>query len=297
MRVATASVASGGILGGLIPPSTVFIIYGSMTGVSVGQLFFAGIIPGIILTLIFMGIIIAWTLKNPAIVPHGKDTKAVSIKSFTTYIPLAIISVVILGGIYLGMYTVSEAGAIACSCSVLIVAIYRRLSWDVLNKAVRATIEITCMFMIIIMGSSIFSNALAGLLLPHKVAKLVSEIYVNPYVVLLAITVLYVFLGCFIEAIAIMLMTLAVVFPVVTKLGFDPLWFGVVMYVYCGIGCITPPLGTNLYVVMGLRGGKGSMSEVVAGITPFLFGLLLLLIILVLFPSLATWLPSKMFVG
>jgi C4-dicarboxylate transporter DctM subunit len=299
MRIGTASVAAGGMLGSLIPPSTIFIVYGSMTETSIGRLFLAGLLPGIALALTFMIVIAAWSLINPSVIPHAEKIESIRPKDLgllicKNFVPIVLLGAGVLGGIYLGIYTPSEAGAFGCIGALILVAAFGKLTWKVIDETALTTIRITCMFLIIIVGSSLFSNALSALLIPQRLASWISGMKANPYYVLLLVTLLYLFLGCFIESLSLMIMTLSMTFPVIMAAGFDPIWFGVVMYMYMGLAIITPPVGTDLYIVTIIRGEKGSLEEVIGGILPFIIGGTIFIGILVLFPSLATWLPRQM---
>ena len=221
--------------------------------------------------------------------PSGKDL-LLALRNLT---PIFLAVVVILGGIYLGIFTPTEAAAVGCVLALILAMVFRRLSWKVIHKAALNTIEITSFIMLLIIASAILSNALAGLLIPFKLAQWASSLPLPPLAVLIMVIIFYLILGCFIESLAAMIMTLPVTFPLIVGLGFDPILFGVLTVIVIQGGTITPPVGISLYVVQGIR-GKGSLGEVIAGITPFVAVMLLLTALVIAVPSLATWLPAQM---
>lgn len=293
-EITAGSLAAGSILGSLIPPSTIFIIYGSMTNTSVGKLFFAGLFPGLVLALLFMGIIFVWVSFRPDFAPVAERVSRKGLLLATKdLIPIFLISALILGGIYLGVYTPVEAGAAGCVASVLLSLALRRLSWRALHESALTTIKTTTFVMIIIVGSSVLANVLAGLLIPFYMATWIASLPVSPMMILLGICLMYLVLGCIVESIPVLIMTLPVVFPTAIQLGFDLIWFGVILTLLTQIAMITPPVGLSLYIIQGLR-GKGSLWDVIKGVTPFIFVSLVSLAIVIAFPPLSTWLPSRM---
>ena len=209
-------------------------------------------------------------------------------------LPIVLLAFGILGGIYFGIFTPTEAGGIGSVFALILTAAYRKLTWGVFNRALQSTITITSMFMLIFVGSSILSNSLAALLIPYQMAEWIATTSANPVVVLIVVCLFYLVLGCFMEFIALMVMTIPVIFPVITALGFDPILFGVVIQVLAGISVVTPPVDTNLYVVRAIRGEKGSLGEIIAGVPPFIAAALVLLVLILVFPALTTWLPNQM---
>jgi len=293
-EITTGSLAAGSTLGPLIPPSTPFIIYGSMTNTSIGKLFFAGLFPGLVETLLYMMVIFIWVSFRPGIAPAGER---VTLKRLLLAMkdlgPIALISVLVLGGIYMGVYTPVEAGAAGCICSLLLSLALRRLSWKALHEAALATIKTTTFVMIIIVGSAVLGNVLAQLLIPFQLANWLAGLPVSPTMILFFLCLMYLAFGCVIESLPVLIMTLPVVFPVAVELGFDLIWFGVVLVLLTNIGTITPPVGISLYAIQGLR-TKGSLLDVIKGVIPFIFAALVLLAIVIAFPPLSTWLPAQM---
>lgn len=293
-EITTGSLAAGSILGSLIPPSTIFIIYGSMTNTSVGKLFFAGLFPGIVLALFYMMVIFVWVSFRPGSAAAAERTTLKGLLSATKDLgPIILISVVVLGGIYLGVFTPVEGGAIGCVAAVVLSLALRRLGWKALHESALSAIRTTTFVVIIIVGSAVLANVLAGLLIPFYIATWISNQPVSPMVILIFFCLMYLILGCIMESIPVLIMTLPVVFPVATELGFDPIWFGVILTLLTQIAMITPPVGLSLYVIQGLR-DKGSLADVIKGVTPFTFAALVLVVIVIAFPPLSTWLPGQM---
>ncbi|RLI48109.1 hypothetical protein DRO61_06915 [Candidatus Bathyarchaeota archaeon] len=204
------------------------------------------------------------------------------------------ISGVVLGGIYFGVFTPVEGGAVGCITAIIVSLAKRRLTWKAMRNAAMITVKTTSFLMIIIVGSSVLANVLAGLRIPYSIAMWVANLNISPMSVLLSFCLMYLILGCIIESLPVLIMTLPVVFPVAVQLGFDRIWFGVIVTLLTQIAMITPPVGVSLYVIHGLREGKGKLEDVMIGTAPFLFAALLMVGIVILFPILSTWLPSLM---
>ncbi|MFC1956530.1 TRAP transporter large permease [Chloroflexota bacterium] len=293
-RVATASIAAGGTLGSLIPPSVVFIAYGVVTNTSIGRLFFGGLIPGLTLALLYSIIIFFWAVWRPGIAPTKETASGKELLlAIKDLIPIFVTIVVVLGGIYMGVFTPTEAAAIGAVLSLILAFMYRKLSWKVVHKSALDAVGITAFILMIYVGTSIFSNAMAALLIPYKLAQWALSLPVTPLVILIFICFFYLMLGCIMESLSAMIMTLPITFPLAINLGYDPVFFGVLVAILVQAGLITPPVGIDLYVVQGIR-GKGSLGDVFRGITPFIVAMLVLIALVITFPSLVTWLPSKM---
>jgi len=292
--ITTGSLAAGSILGSMIPPSTVFIIYGFMTNTSIGKLFMAGLVPGICLALLYMVVIVLWVTIKPNVAP--KETKTdlkTMFKDIKGLIPILVISGIVLGGIYFGVFTPVEGGAVGCVTAVIVSLVMRRLSWEGIRKAAMATIKTTTFLMMIIVGSSILSNVLAALRIPFHIASWIISLQISPMAILFGFVIMYLVFGCVIESLPVLIMTLPIVFPVIKELGFDPIWFGVIVTLLTQIAMITPPVGVSLYAIHGLR-NRGSQMDVILGTLPFLGAALLMVAIVILFPPLSTWLPGFM---
>lgn len=294
-KLVLGSLAAGGTLGILIPPSIAMIIYGAMAGESVGQLFVAGVIPGIMLTLLFMGYILVRVITKPGIAPafEGIPWKQRGLRILSMW-PIFIIMFIVLGGIYLGVVTPTEAAALGAFTSLVFALAYRKLNWQIMKGILRDTVKTTAYIMFLVIGAQILTGTLSMLRVPDNAVLWVTSLVVSPLVVLIFIYILYLFLGCFMDGISMMVVTLPVVVPILRSLGFDLIWFGVALVILIEMALLTPPVGLNVYVIHGLRPDR-PMSDVFRGIIPFFFMMLLALILVTAFPPIATWLPSTMY--
>jgi tripartite ATP-independent transporter DctM subunit len=293
-RLTYGSLAAGGTLGILIPPSIVMLLYGSMMGVSIAACLIAGIIPGIILTGCFMLILAGWSLLNPSAAPKGPVfTWSERLRAAWAIVPVVLLIFLVLGTIYLGVATPTEAGAVGCLGAVAICLVRRRLAWDSFWGALLASIRTNSFIFVIITGAAISSFLLDYLRVPAVLVETIRDLGLHPWVVMLVFYALYVALGCVIDGISMMVLTLPVIFPAVVALGFDPVWFAVVLTLLIELGLITPPVGLNLYVLQGISGGH-PMRDIVIGAIPFMFAMVLVIALVSFFPILATWLPGLM---
>jgi tripartite ATP-independent transporter DctM subunit len=294
-RLATGSIAAGGTLGFLIPPSIGFVVYGMLTEQSIGKLLIAGMIPGLILALAYIGIIIAWVKLNPSLAPASPEAVGWGEK-FSSLLgvwePLAIF-LLVMGGIYSGFFTPTEAGAIGATVLFLVALIKRKLGWENLTGALKEAVRISVMVLFLVAGANVFSYFLALSTIPVKVAAWAAALHVSPYLIHTIIVVIYLFLGCFLDAISMMVLTMPVIFPVVLALGFDPIWFGVIAVLMMEAGLITPPMGLNIYTVAGVA--KDTPVETIfSGVAPFLLSIFVIVFIITLFPGIALFLPEMM---
>jgi len=295
-RLILGSIAAGGTLGILIPPSLNMIVYGAMTGASVGRLFVAGIIPGIILTLMMSGIIIVISLAMRSDrTPEAMLPLAARLKLLLHLLPVFGIFFVIMGSIYLGIATPTEAAALGVVGALGIAAAMRRLSIAMLHEAFLSTVRTTAMVVLVIVAAFILNFVLSFLGLPQSIANWIQDQGLSPYQTIWLLLVFYLILGCFLEAISMMVTTLGIVVPLIVSMGFDPVWFGIFITVLCELALITPPVGLNLYVVQSIRTTRGSMNDVFIGTLPFSLAMLLFLTLLIYFPGIALWLPNLMF--
>ena len=296
-RLSAGCVAAGGTLGLLIPPSTAFIIYGTIMETSIGQLFIAGIIPGVLLTLVFILYIVLKALINPASAP--KDTSALSWKerfvALKDLLPVFILLTVVLGVIYTGFATPTEAAGIGAFGSLLIAATYKLLNIRIIKKSLELAIRTSSMIFLILIGALILSRIVTFLNIPQAFIEFLNTLNISPWVVFFWVCVLYFVMGCMLDAISIMTITLPIIGPMIINLGFDPIWFGVVMVLLIEVGLITPPIGLNLFVIHGIVDETGgSFEDVVIGSIPFVILLILFIVLISFFPKLATWLPGLM---
>lgn len=293
------SLAAGGTIGILIPPSVPMIIYGVMTETSVGQLYMAGILPGILLGLLFAGYIIGYALIYPDRAPGGAEGRAPlreKLRSLVEVAPIVLLIVVVLGSMYFGIVTPSEAAALGVAVSLLLAVTIGRLTWPGLVRAFHETVRTTSMIMLIIIFASVFSHVIALLGTPRALLGLVTGLNLAPWLVFTLIFAVLILIAYALEELSVMIIMLPILFPLVTGLGFDPVWFGIVMIVWLEMGFITPPVGINLFVIQGVARGS-TMRDIAVGATPFVLILILLVVILFLVPDLALWLPRQMMAG
>ncbi|MCD6307071.1 MAG: TRAP transporter large permease [Deltaproteobacteria bacterium] len=294
-RLATGSIAAGGTLGFLIPPSIGFIVYGMLTEQSIGKLLIAGIFPGVLLAGAYVFIIIALVKTNPGLAPASPESVSWGEKFralLGVWQPLAVFFLV-MGGIYGGFFTPTEAGAIGATILFMIALIKRKLNRRNLLEALQEAVRISVMVLILVAGANMFSYFLALSTIPMRVAELVASLQVSPYVIHAIMITIYLFLGCFLDAISMMVLTLPVIYPVILALGFNPIWFGVIAVLMMEAGLITPPMGLNIFTVAGVA--KDTPVETIfRGVTPFLLAIIALVILITLFPKIALLLPGMM---
>ncbi|MFC1942458.1 TRAP transporter large permease [Chloroflexota bacterium] len=292
--MATACIAAGGVLGILIPPSGILIIYGIMTGQSIGKLFIAGIVPGVILCIMFMTMIVTRCIINPALGPPGPSTTfAEKIKSIGATAEMLLLVVIVIGGLIIGWFTPTEAGAVGAFFAFVFSLARRRLNWQGFKGAVWETASGVGMIYFLLIGAFIFNNFLTMSNIPMELAELVAGLALPKLVIILLILVIYLILGCFIDALAMILLTIPVFFPVAMALNLDPIWFGIVIVLVVGMGMITPPVGIGVYVIAGVAKDV-PMGTIFKGIIPFLLVEVVFAALLITFPQIATFLPSLM---
>ncbi|MGD2029145.1 MAG: TRAP transporter large permease [Desulfobacterales bacterium] len=294
MSLATGTVAAAGSLGILVPPSVIFIVYGILTEQSIGKLFAAGILPGMLLCFLFLMTIYLRVLKNPSLAPPGPKTSfKEKFRSFTGVIETLILFAMVMGGIFFGIFTPTEAAAIGAFLTILIAVFRKQLTWDAFVKSLADTTKISCMIMVIVAGAVIFGHFMAITRVPYELAEWVSSLPLPPHAVMGVIILVYLFGGCFMDALAMIMLTIPIFFPVVQTLGFDPIWFGVVIVLITEMGVITPPVGVNVYVVYGVAKNV-PLENIFKGVFPMLLALLLCNLILLIFPQIALFLPNLM---
>jgi len=295
-RLVLGSIAAGATLGILIPPSINLIIYGAMSNTSVGRLYAAGVIPGLLLMALFMLVIViaCWWRPSFAGSVEAPARLAVRLRRLAHLVPPLFVFAIVMGSIYLGWATPTESAALGVVTSLLLCAAYGRLSVRMLHECFVTTVSVTAMIMLIA-AAAFFLNFVLGLMgVPQALAKFVAEIGTSQAMMIAILTVFYLMLGCFLDALAMIIGTIPIVVPLVIALQIDPVWFGIFLVVMAELALITPPVGMNLYVVQGIR-KEGLISEVMIGTAPFLAMMLLLVVLLYLFPELALWLPRVSF--
>lgn len=292
--LSTASVAAGGALGVLIPPSVIFIIYGISTEQSIGKLFIAGIIPGLLLMTLYMLTIFLLARRNPELGPAGPRfswKERLQALSGGLWEVIVIFSIS-LGGLFAGWFTPTEAGAVGAFGVLVLTTLERRLNWDGLQKAMGDSTRTTAMIMLLVAGAVIFGRFMAMSRIPFELASWAGALPLPPAVVMAIILVIYLVLGFFIDALALILLTIPIFYPVaVITLGYDPLWFGVIVVMVVAMGVITPPVGMNVYIIKGVAGDI-PLEVIFKGIWPFLIALIVCIGLLIIFPQLATFLPE-----
>ncbi len=295
MGLATGTVAAGGSLGILIPPSVIFIVYGILTEQSIGKLFAAGIFPGILLAILFMLTIYIRVKINPNLAPPGdKTTLKEKAKSFTGVLEALIIFSLVMGGLFFGIFTPTEAAAVGAFLTLMLALLRRQLTWKGFVKSLMDATKISCMVMIIVTGAVVFGHFMAITRIPFNLADWVSSLPLPSYATMGVIILIYLLGGCFMDALAMIMLTIPIFYPVAMTLGFDPIWFGVAIVLVTEMGVITPPVGVNVYVVHGIAPDI-SLEVIFKGVAPFVLALLACITILLAFPQIVLFLPG--FVG
>ncbi len=291
-RVFLGTLAAGGTLGILIPPSINMIIYAVLTNTSVPKLYLAGIVPGILLMLLFMLVVVALCVARPEW--GGQRVTATwpeRIRGLAHLLPPAGIFLVVVGSIYAGIATPTEAASLGVLAALALAWWKGRLSLAMVRDAVEGTMKTTAMVMLIILAAYFLNFVMSGIGLTTALTAFIEGLGFPPLWMLVAVIVFYVALGCFMETLSMMITTIPIIAPVMFKLGYDPVWFGIVVILLIETALVTPPVGLNLFVVQNLR-RTGSMNDVIIGTLPFVAALFVMLALLAVFPGLATWLPA-----
>jgi C4-dicarboxylate transporter DctM subunit len=288
------SVAAGGTLDILIPPSGLFIIYGIMTEQSIAKLYIAGIVPGIILALMFIVVVYIRVRLNPTLAPPGQSTTfREKMAALGECVEILMLCLLVLGGLLLGWFTPTEAGAVGALGAILFSLIRRRLSWKGFKDSVIDTMLNTGMIFTILVGALIFNAFLAVTTIPMELAGWVSGLALPPVFIMVIILLMYVMLGTFLDELSMILLTLPIFYPVVTRLGFDPIWFGVVIVLVVEMGMISPPVGMTMFVVKGIAPDI-PIETIFKGVLPFVIAVAVMMVLLVAFPQMALFLPRLM---
>lgn len=294
LALATGSVAAGGSMGILIPPSVILIIYGIITEQSIGKLFLAGFIPGVMEAFFYMLVIAVLTKFNPSLGPRGPKTSFMEkLSALSKTWEVFVLFLVVIGGIYLGVFTPTEAAGIGAFGAFGFALMKRRLTWGVFKKSLSDTIRTTVMVFAIILGAMLLGYFLTVTRIPFDLAGFVAGLPVNRYIILALILFVFLALGCVIDTMAIVLLTVPIFFPLIVNLGFDPIWFGILVVRTTEMGLITPPVGLNVFIIKGVARDV-PIGTIFRGIFPFLFADLCQVVLLIAIPQLSLFLPSLM---
>ncbi|HEY5963949.1 MAG TPA: TRAP transporter large permease [Xanthobacteraceae bacterium] len=292
--LAVGSIAAGGTLGILIPPSVIMVIYGILTQTNIGKLFAAGIIPGLVATILLCLAVKYITWRDPAAGPPAEPHSWTERWASLRYVwPVIALFVLVIGGIYAGAFTATEGAGIGAGGAFLFALARRALTWKILFDVLVESARTTSMLFMILIGALLFANFINYTTMPADLKSFVTQFNVHPTLVIVAICFVYILLGTAMEELSMMLLTVPLFFPVITALGYDPIWFGIMAVIVVQIGMISPPVGMNIFVVKNLL-RHVSIIEVFRGVTPFTVALVALLAAVVAFPGIVTWLPGFM---
>ncbi|MGO2009217.1 TRAP transporter large permease [Vreelandella alkaliphila] len=286
------SLAAGGTLATMIPPSILFILYGSFAGQSISTLFIAGLVPALILVLAFMAYVALLSLRHPPKntdrdkLPWGQTLAAMKL----LIAPLTLIGAV-LGSIYTGFATPTESAAVGSMGALLILALERRLNLSTIHEAAVMSIRTTCMIALMMIGAHIISTALSFMMVPQQISQMILALEMEPWHIALIVGLLFIALGCLIEGTSMFFLTFPIIYPLMMSLGFDPIWFGVMMALFIEMSLITPPVGLNLFIINQVAGERG-MSRTIRGSLPFFFIMVLVMCLLIAFPGIVLFLPN-----
>jgi len=298
-ELATGSVASGGGLGMIMPPSVVLIVYGILTEESIGKLFVAGILPAFLITLLFIAAIYVRCRFAPDQGPPGEAfTLKEKLRSLTGLIDTLAVFLLVIGGLFFGFFTPTEAAAVGAFGVLAVSLIRRQLTWQGFVKSLYETLRTSCMVMLLITGAVVFGKFLAVTRIPFNIASWIGGFDLPPFAILTMIIIVYFLGGCFMDALAFVMLTIPIFFPVVTNLGYDPIWFGIIIVMVTEMGVITPPVGINVYVVYGVAEsviGGVPLESIFKGIVPFLLAVIVGLVLMILLPQIILVLSNLMY--
>ena len=288
------SLAGAGTLGLLIPPSIIMIVYGVAADVSIAQLFIAGIIPGILVALLFSAYIAVWSLRHPQQIPPADAPMRLreKLRESRALIPVLLLIAAVLGSIYTGIATATEAAALGVVGALLISAAQGSLSWQTFRASLMGGTRLYCMIAQILAGAAFLTLSMGYIGLPRHLAEWIGSLGLSPWQLIAALTLFYILLGCFLDGISMVVLTMGVVMPSVVKVGIDPLWFGIFVVIVVEMAQITPPVGFNLFVLQGMT--RRDIGHIARAAFPFFLLMALAVVLLYLFPGLATFLPQQM---
>ncbi|MFD1344348.1 TRAP transporter large permease [Litorisediminicola beolgyonensis] len=293
-KLFSGAIAAGGTLGIMIPPSINLIVYGFLTQTSIPRLFLAGLVPGIGLALAFVVITVILCMLRPGL---GGERRTFPfpemLRALLQLIPIILLFTVIIGTIYKGWATPTEAAAVGVAGAVVIAALFGGVSLQMFHDSILGTIKITSMIMLVVIGASFLNFTLASAGIGRELQAFLEGLGLTPFSTILVIVLIYIVLGFFIETLSLMVVTIPIIVPLVVEMGYDPIWFGILMIVLIEMALITPPVGLNLYVVQGAR-QSGTLTEVMLGTIPYIIAMLAMAAALIAVPGLALWLPEAL---
>jgi C4-dicarboxylate transporter, DctM subunit len=299
-QLSAGSVASGGGLGMIMPPSVVLIVYGILTEQSIGKLFVAGIVPAIVVTMLFIITILIWCALRPDQGPKGETFSwKERFKSLLDLGETLLVFALVMGGLFFGIFTPTEAAAVGVAGVLLASLFHRQLTWKSFLDALYDSLRTSCMVMMLIAGAVIFGKFMAVTRIPFEIASWIGGFNLPDIVVLAMVVGVYFMGGCFMDSLALVMLTVPIFFPLVQHIGYDPIWFGIIIVMVTEMGVITPPVGINVYVVYGvgrsLPGGGIKLEDIFKGIFPFLVAVMVGIILFLIFPQLVLWLPNVLY--
>jgi tripartite ATP-independent transporter DctM subunit len=293
-RLATGAVAAGGTIGILIPPSVLMVIYGLLTETSISRLFLAGVVPGILTVIAFMITIAIMTRIDPTLGPPGpRSSVREKLLAIRDVWGTALLFIVVIGGIYGGVFSPTEAASIGAVGALALAIVNGRFSSTMLIETLMNTVKTTAMIFTVLIGAILFNNFLILSGLPNTISAWMSGLPLGDTGILLVILLFYLVLGCVLDSLAMVLLTIPIVFPIIQALGFDPIWFGIIVVMVVELGLITPPIGMNVFVIKGIARDV-PLESIFRGVLPFVAAQIVLIAILIAFPQIALWLPSTM---
>jgi C4-dicarboxylate transporter, DctM subunit len=292
--IVIGTLAGAGTLGLLIPPSIIMIVYGVTAEVSISQLFIAGVLPGLMLACLFSGYIIFWALRNPTLVPPRDPVMSFGkkLKESSSLIPVVLLIIAVLGSIYTGIATATEAAGVGVLGSFVLAATQGSLNWQNFKDSLMGATRLYCMIALILAGASFLTLAMGYIGLPRHLAEWIGSLGLSQFSLLMALMVFYIILGCFLDGISMVVLTMGVILPTIVKAGIDPLWFGIFIVVVVEMAQITPPVGFNLFVLQGMTGRQ--LTYIARVTLPMFFLMVVAVVLLYAFPGIITWLPQQM---
>ncbi len=293
--LSTGSIAAGGTLGILIPPSTGFILYGIIAEQSIGRLFAAGVFPGLVLAAFYILTVVIRVKRNPGLAPFTERFSLIEkIQSLKGVLGVLFLFVFVMGGMFSGLFTANEAAGAGACVAFILMAVSKKLTWKRFSMALEDTILTTSMIFLILIGAYIFGYFLTVTKIPVTLASFVESLNVSRYVVLLFIIIIYTILGCIMDSLAMVMLTVPIFLPIIVGLGFDPVWFGVVAIMVMEQGLITPPVGLNVYIIAGVAKGV-PLPVIFKGVAPFILAILSAIVVMIIFPQIALFLPNLLY--